>query len=184
MDSVVCISNDTTPIESDEHLETNHDKKNMTRLPPRAQRYLWLRYQVEGYTEEIEMGQALTGRMRMVYTGDEGHVLFTSHAWRRLFEIQGPLLGEARRTMTWRQFILDLGLQTVEEMAEDGFEAYWLGSTRVIPNKGDPVRRLCHRLISFNISGRAQVPEKLTATDLFNLRSMDEGTTNVPHLLV
>ncbi|GKD33304.1 hypothetical protein Tco_1248813, partial [Tanacetum coccineum] len=28
MDSVVCISNDTTPIESDEHLETNHDKKS------------------------------------------------------------------------------------------------------------------------------------------------------------
>ncbi|GJT82384.1 hypothetical protein Tco_1056726 [Tanacetum coccineum] len=28
MDSVVCISNDTTPVESDEHLETNHDKKN------------------------------------------------------------------------------------------------------------------------------------------------------------
>ncbi|GJV00368.1 hypothetical protein Tco_1329638 [Tanacetum coccineum] len=28
MDSVVCISNDTTPVESDEHLETNHDKKS------------------------------------------------------------------------------------------------------------------------------------------------------------
>ncbi|GJY76152.1 hypothetical protein Tco_0481268 [Tanacetum coccineum] len=27
MDSLVCISNDTTPIESDEHLETNHDEK-------------------------------------------------------------------------------------------------------------------------------------------------------------
>nr|GEY17799.1 hypothetical protein [Tanacetum cinerariifolium] len=32
-------------------------------------------------------------------------------------------LGEARRRMTWRQFILALGLHTVKEMAEDGFEA-------------------------------------------------------------
>nr|GEY35852.1 hypothetical protein [Tanacetum cinerariifolium] len=28
IDSVVCISNDTTPVESNEHLETNHDKKS------------------------------------------------------------------------------------------------------------------------------------------------------------
>nr|GEU98454.1 hypothetical protein [Tanacetum cinerariifolium] len=72
------------------------------------------------------------------------------------------------------------GLHTAEEMAEDGFGAYWLGSDRVIPDKGDLsdywveisfgmeflrgapsytyirdlVRRLCQRLISYNISGR------------------------------
>ncbi|GJU59483.1 hypothetical protein Tco_1237249 [Tanacetum coccineum] len=28
MDSVVCISNDTTPVESNEYLETNHDEKS------------------------------------------------------------------------------------------------------------------------------------------------------------
>ena len=39
--------------------------------------------------------------------------------------------------MTWRHFILALGLHTAEEMAEVGFEAYWLGSERVIPDKGD-----------------------------------------------
>ncbi|GJY07401.1 hypothetical protein Tco_0374455 [Tanacetum coccineum] len=94
-------------------------------------------------------------------------------------------------------------------MAKDGFEAYWLGSERVIPNKGDlsdywieissdmdflraapsytyirdPLQRLCHRLISYNISGRGQAPEKVTATDLFYLRSMDRGTANVLYLL-
>nr|GFB63478.1 hypothetical protein [Tanacetum cinerariifolium] len=36
-------------------------------------------------------------------------------------------LGGARRRMTWRQFILALGLHIVEEMVEDGFQAYWLG---------------------------------------------------------
>ncbi|GJW34579.1 hypothetical protein Tco_0054611 [Tanacetum coccineum] len=93
----------------------------------------------------------------MVYTGDDGQALFTSHAWRRLFKVRGPLvrefileflstcrmsdiemgldvadtlcfqLGEARRRMTLRQFILALGLHTEEEMAEAGFGAYWSG---------------------------------------------------------
>ncbi|GJS74148.1 hypothetical protein Tco_0706989 [Tanacetum coccineum] len=46
-------------------------------------------------------------------------------------------LGGARRRILWRQFILALGLHTSEEMAEDGFKTYWLGSERVIPDKGD-----------------------------------------------
>ncbi|GKF60390.1 hypothetical protein Tco_0177176, partial [Tanacetum coccineum] len=64
-------------------------------------------------------------------------------------------MGGARRSMTWRQFILVLGFHTAEEMAEEGFDAYW----------------------------RGQAPEKLTATDLFYLRSMDRGAANVPYLL-
>ncbi|GKB31885.1 hypothetical protein Tco_0871286 [Tanacetum coccineum] len=119
-------------------------------------------------------------------------------------------LGGDRHSMTWRQFILALGLHTVEEMAGDGFKAYWVGSLREIATKGDlssywsriasdgdfsetvpsytssrdPLRRLCHRLIAVSISVRGQAPEKVTATDLFYLRRMDEGTTmNVPYLL-
>ncbi|GJV85821.1 hypothetical protein Tco_1525719 [Tanacetum coccineum] len=68
-------------------------------------------------------------------------------------------LGGARCTMNWRQFIFALGLHNVEEMEEDGFEAYY-------------------------ISGRGQTPEKVTATDLFYLRSMNQGMANVPYLLV
>ncbi|GJX64537.1 hypothetical protein Tco_0298880 [Tanacetum coccineum] len=184
------------------------------------------------------MRQDLAERMRMVYTRDDGQEVFMSHAWRRLFGIRAPLvqefilkffstcrigdnmgldvvgtlcfqLGDARCSMTWRQFILALGLHTAEEMAEDKFRAYCLGSERVVPDKGDlidywvkisfgkdilrgapsytyirdPVRRLCHRLISYNISGRGQTLEKVTATDLFYLRSMNKGATNVPYLL-
>ncbi|GKG38324.1 hypothetical protein Tco_0460036, partial [Tanacetum coccineum] len=33
-------------------------------------------------------------------------------------------LGGARRRMTWRQFILALGLHTKQEMAKTGFGAY------------------------------------------------------------
>ncbi|GKE50954.1 hypothetical protein Tco_1486110, partial [Tanacetum coccineum] len=118
-------------------------------------------------------------------------------------------LGETRRRMTWRQFILALGLHSEEEMAEARFGAYWLGSEKVIPNKGDlrdywmgisfdgdllgpapsyvhirdPVRRLCHRMIACSISGRGQGAEKVTRVYLFYLRIMDRGTANVPYLL-
>ncbi|GJW23774.1 hypothetical protein Tco_0034396 [Tanacetum coccineum] len=124
----------------------------------------------------------IADRPRMVYTRAEGQDLFTSHAWRRVFEIQGPLLSGARRIMSWRQFILALGLHIAEEMAGDGFEAYWVGSLREIATKADlstywsriafdgdflevvpsytsikdPLRRLCHRLIAVSILGKGQ----------------------------
>nr|GEY76106.1 hypothetical protein [Tanacetum cinerariifolium] len=94
-------------------------------------------------------------------------------------------------------------------VAEDIFGAYWLGSERVIPDKGDlsdywveissgrdflrgapsytyiidPVRRLCHKLISYSISKKGQVPKQVTATDLFYLCSIDREVANVPYLL-
>ncbi|GKD58347.1 hypothetical protein Tco_1295856, partial [Tanacetum coccineum] len=82
----------------------------------------------------------LAVRLRMVYNGGKGQQVFMSHAWRRLFGIRAPLvhkfileflstfrmndtemgldvadtlcfqLGGVRRRMTWRQFILALGL--------------------------------------------------------------------------
>ncbi|GKC73983.1 hypothetical protein Tco_1119866 [Tanacetum coccineum] len=157
----------------------------MAHLPVRAQRYLWLRYEVEGYTEEIvydfegildtifgrqvnrvhildfkglteEMRETLTSRLRMVYTRTEGHVLMSDTELG--LDVADTLcfqLGGARRGMTWRQFILALGLHT-EEMA----------------------------LRHTSISKKSQAPEKVTATDLFYLRSMDEGmVVNVPYLL-
>ncbi|GJU49191.1 hypothetical protein Tco_1218746 [Tanacetum coccineum] len=85
-----------------------------------------------------EMRQDLAERLRMIYTRDDGHEILVSHAWRRVFEIQAPLVHEfileffstyrigsemrldaddtlcfqlegARHSMTWRQFILALG---------------------------------------------------------------------------
>ncbi|GJU49810.1 hypothetical protein Tco_1219365 [Tanacetum coccineum] len=170
----------------------------MAPLPPRDQRYLWLRYQVD-----------LVERLRMVYTGDDGQKVFVSHAWRRLFEIRAPLVQEFILAFFSTCKIDTLGLHTAKEMVEDGFGAYWLGSERVIPDKGDlkdywveissdrdflrgapsytyirdPVRRLCYRLISYNIFGRGHAPEKVNATDLFYLRSIDRGAANVPYLL-
>ncbi|GKC29047.1 hypothetical protein Tco_1036341, partial [Tanacetum coccineum] len=151
---------------NDNEIDIIQSSGDMAPLLPRDQRHLWLLYQVEGYTMDIvhdfekilemifrrqvyrvhtldfegltlDMRQDLAERLRMVYTRDDRQEIFVSHAWRRLFEIRAPLLGGARRSMTWRHFILALGLHTAEEMIEGGFKAYWLGSERVIPDKGD-----------------------------------------------
>nr|GEY87157.1 hypothetical protein [Tanacetum cinerariifolium] len=122
------------------------------------------------------MRQDLAERMWMVYTKDDVEEIGSDMG----LDLADSLcfqLGRARRSMAWRQFILALGLHTAEEMTEDGFGAPSYTYIR------DPVWRLCHRLISYSISGRGQAPEKVTATDLFYLRIMDRGATNVPHLL-
>ncbi|GJX37562.1 putative reverse transcriptase domain-containing protein [Tanacetum coccineum] len=105
--------------------------------------------------------------------------VFTSQAWRRLFDIRGPLVGElileflstlkfgellldldapgtiqfqlgrARRCMSWRQFIVALGLHAGEEMESLGFARYWSESERMIPGKGD----LCDYWRSISIDG-------------------------------
>nr|GEV83786.1 hypothetical protein [Tanacetum cinerariifolium] len=51
-------------------------------------------------------------------------------------------LGGARRRMSWRDFILALGLHTGETLIRD------------------PVLRLCHMVMAHSISGRSQAPKK------------------------
>ncbi|GKE52495.1 hypothetical protein Tco_1487651 [Tanacetum coccineum] len=101
-------------------------------LPPRDQRHFWLRYQVEGYIKEIV--HEFEQRLKTIFgsTCKIGSEMGLDVADTLYFQ-----LGGARRSMTWRQFILALGLHTAEEMAEGGFKAFWLGSERVIPDKGD-----------------------------------------------
>ncbi|GKC14895.1 hypothetical protein Tco_1011677 [Tanacetum coccineum] len=124
-------------------------------------------------------------------------------------EVHRVQLGGARRRLSWRQFILALGLHTTEEMKTVRFGAYWADSARQIPDKWglrdywigissagdflgtapsytaikDPILKLCHRLIACSIAGRSQAPEKVTVTNLFNLRGMDVNSVNVPYLL-
>ncbi|GJW20692.1 hypothetical protein Tco_0031314, partial [Tanacetum coccineum] len=72
------------------------------------------------------MAEGLSAMMLMEHRDAQGVSLFTSRAWRRLFDIRGPLfqLGGARRHLSWRQFILALGLHNAEEMGTVGFSAY------------------------------------------------------------
>ncbi|GKC19781.1 hypothetical protein Tco_1021931 [Tanacetum coccineum] len=129
-------------------------------------------------------------RMVMEHHDEVGVVVFTSRAWGRLFDTRGPLvwelileflsmlrfrevlldldapdtiqfqLGGARRRLSWRQFILALGLHT-GEMESPGFA----------------------RMMAHSIAGRSQAPEKVTVADLFYLRGLDVGSVNIPYLL-
>ncbi|GJT12148.1 hypothetical protein Tco_0859190 [Tanacetum coccineum] len=142
--------------------------------------------------------------MMMEHKDAQGHSMFTSRAWRRLFDIKGPLvhelileffsmfrfgeavleldtaralqfqLGGVRRRMSCREFILALGLHSAKEMQTAGFGLYWILSAYTLIR--DPMLRLCYRLIACSIAGRSQAPEKLTVTELFYLRGMDVGS--------
>nr|GEX75991.1 hypothetical protein [Tanacetum cinerariifolium] len=45
------------------------------------------------------------------------------------------------------------------------------------------MRRLCYKMISYNIHGRGKEPEKVIATNIFYLHSMDRRAANVSYLL-
>ncbi|GJV24879.1 hypothetical protein Tco_1377574 [Tanacetum coccineum] len=164
------------------------------------------------------MAEGLSGRMLMEHRDEAGVSVFTSRAWRRMLDIRGPLvhelileffstfrfgqaildldtpgtlqfqLGGARRRMSWRQFILALGLHTGEEMQMAGFgissAGDFLGTTPSYTTIREPILRLCHRLIACSIAGRSHTPEKVTVTDLFYLRGMEVSSINVPYMLV
>ncbi|GKB74972.1 hypothetical protein Tco_0936384 [Tanacetum coccineum] len=151
----------------DNEIDMIQSSRDMAPLPPRDQRHLWLRYQVVGYTKDIvhdfeqrletifrgqvnrvhildfkglnpDMRQDLVERLRMEFILEFFSTCRIMDEMRLdaasilCFQLRG-----ATCSMTWRQFILALGLLTVEEMTEDGFRAYWLGSKKVIPDKGD-----------------------------------------------
>ncbi|GJY60645.1 retrovirus-related pol polyprotein from transposon opus [Tanacetum coccineum] len=172
----------------------------------------------KGRLARIHMREGLTARMTMEHRDEASVSVFTSRDWKRMFDIRGPLvhelileffstfrfgqaildldtpgtlqfqLGRARRRMSWRQFILALGLHTEEEMQTTGFGISsardFLGTTPFYTTIRDPILRLCHRLIAYSIAGRSQAPEKVTVMDLFYSRGMDVGSVNVPYLLV
>ncbi|GJS00386.1 hypothetical protein Tco_0316894 [Tanacetum coccineum] len=62
-------------------------------------------------------------------------------------------LGGDKHRMSWREFILVIGLHTTEEMKSTRFGTYWAESDR---------------LIACNITRRSQAPEKVIVTDWFN----------------
>ncbi|GKB96734.1 hypothetical protein Tco_0982871 [Tanacetum coccineum] len=158
------------------------------------------------------MAEGLSGRILMEHRDEASVSVFTNRAWRKMLDIRGPLvhelileffstfrfsqaildldtprtlhfqIGGARRRISWRQFILALGLHMEEEMQTAGFGIFF-GTTPSYTLIRDPILRLCHRLIACSIAGRSQTPEKVTVTDLFYLRWMDVDSVNVPYLL-
>ncbi|GKA13111.1 hypothetical protein Tco_0692657 [Tanacetum coccineum] len=182
-----------------------YDVLDMT-LPPRDQRHRYLRFEGLEYTDadvmdfEERLGRIYDRKIHRVQVFDFGG----------LTDLMAEgLSGGVRRRMSWREFILGMGLHTNEEVKSVGFGAYWAESTRQIPDKGDLsaywvgissagdflgttpsytlIRDLMltmyHSLIACSIAGRSQAPEKVTVIDLFYLRGMDVGYVSILYLL-
>ncbi|GJS32675.1 hypothetical protein Tco_0531057 [Tanacetum coccineum] len=147
----------------------------------------------EGLTEEMAM--SMDARLSMEHTDALGHVVFTCHAWRRLFEIKGPLV---------RELMLEF-FSTCRVIASKGNpRGYWdeISSSgdflTTVPSYiqiMDSLRRFCYRLITYTITGRGQTPKKkatvvvreLIEIDLDELSrlhiwcpAIDEGVQAVP----
>ncbi|GJX57454.1 hypothetical protein Tco_0287351 [Tanacetum coccineum] len=165
-------------------------------LLAREDRHQWLQYRAKGYIEDHV--QDFKHRLETLFsrTVNQVHVLDFEGVpvGMRIgddtgLDVEHALcfsLGGGRWSMTWRRFILALGLHITEEIAETriSFDTDFLTTVPSYRSIWDPVRRLYHMLIAMSISGRVQAPKKVTATDLFYLRSMDEETAvNIPYLL-
>ncbi|GKB97298.1 hypothetical protein Tco_0983435 [Tanacetum coccineum] len=164
---------------NDNDIDIILSSEDMAPLPAADQRHPWLRYQIDEYIKGIrhsyeqrletiwrrtvnrvhvldfegltlEMREDLEVRLRMVYSGEGQQVMSDTEMGLDVADTLCFQLGGVRRRMTWRQFILALGLHTEQEMAEAGFGAYWDGSDRLIPDKGDL------RMIPYSISGRGR----------------------------
>ncbi|GJY07007.1 hypothetical protein Tco_0374061 [Tanacetum coccineum] len=154
---------------SNKLLEISHDKSNK-------------RFKAETFITELNVNimiwNHLNKGMSLIFLIKNLHVPFGIPFDPKLFYKDGINLGQDAdgaqgcsgigHRMSWRQFILALGLHTAEEMETVGFGLYWAESGR---------------LITCSIVGRSQAPEKVTMSNLFYLRGMDVGSVNVPYLL-
>ncbi|GJY24014.1 hypothetical protein Tco_0397672 [Tanacetum coccineum] len=179
-------------------------------LPPREQRYRFLRYEgleypdtdivdFEGRLARIHMREGLTARMVMERRDEASVNVFASRAWRRMFDIRGPLVYELIleffSTIRFGQAILDLDTTgtLARQIPDKGdLRDYWMGilsaadflsTTPSYTAIRDLIPRLCHRLIACSIAGRSQAPKKVTMMDLFYLRGTGVGSVNIPYLL-
>ncbi|GJT81729.1 hypothetical protein Tco_1056071 [Tanacetum coccineum] len=89
-------------------------------LPPRDQRHQYLRYEglqysdvdIADFEERLERIHDRDARMLMKYRDNGGVIVFTSRAWRRLFDTKGPLVRELilefYSTLRFGEGLLDL----------------------------------------------------------------------------
>ncbi|GKC69134.1 hypothetical protein Tco_1115017 [Tanacetum coccineum] len=153
-------------------------------LPPKEQRHPFLKFEGLEYTN----ADIVDFEERLVKICDKGvHRVQVFDFGGLTTEMAEGLCGGAKRRISWREFILGMGLHTAEEMESAGFSTYWAESARQILDKGDlsaywigisfegdflgsapsyttirdPMLRLCHQLIACSIAGRSQAPKKI-----------------------
>ncbi|GKA89876.1 hypothetical protein Tco_0811688, partial [Tanacetum coccineum] len=148
-------------------------------LSPRDQRHQYCRFKGLEYSEGNIAD--FEERMLMEHRDAQGQSVFTSHAWRRLFEVRGPLVHELIlelfSTFRFGETVLDLdtiGGVTAKSARQIPDKADLSAYSRGISSEGDflgitpsyttirdPMLRLCHRLITCIIAGRSQAPDKI-----------------------
>ncbi|GJV17828.1 TraB domain-containing protein [Tanacetum coccineum] len=170
----------------DNDIDIMQSFEDMT-LPPRKQRHQFLRYEGLEYSNadianfEARLARIYKREVHRVPVFDFGglpYLMAEGLSAKMLMEHRDDQgLGRARRRISWREFILALGLHTDEEMQTTGFTPSY---TMI----RDPILRMYHILIAYSIAGRIQAPEKVTVTYLFYLRGMDVDSVNIPYLLV
>ncbi|GKD87286.1 hypothetical protein Tco_1358440 [Tanacetum coccineum] len=141
--------------------------RNMA-LPPRDQRHQYLRFEGLGYTDvDIKDFEERLGRIYgMLRDKVFGDVVLD-------LDIVGALqfqLGGVRRRISWREFILGMGLYTAKEIED------FLGTTPSYTLIRVLMLRLCHGLIAYSIAGRSQAHEKVVEDALV----IEEGAPAVP----
>ncbi|GKB31229.1 hypothetical protein Tco_0870630 [Tanacetum coccineum] len=176
-------------------------------LPPRDQRYQYLRYEGLQYTDtdiadfetrlariyrrEVHRVQVfdfgglsdlipegLSTKMLMEHRDAQGQSVFTSRAWRRLFDIRGPLVHE----LILEFFSMFRFGEAMFDLDTAGALQFQLGGVRrrdffrYTPSYSiirDPMLRLYHRLIVYSISRRSRALEKEEAGAMIS-RDMTE----------
>ncbi|GJT91729.1 hypothetical protein Tco_1080574 [Tanacetum coccineum] len=109
-------------------------------LPPRDQRHQYLRYEGLQYTDadiadfETRLARIYRREIHKGYSRAKFGEVILDLDTPRAIQFQ---LGRVRRRMSWRDFILALGLHSAEEMHNASFSLYWTESARWIPDKGD-----------------------------------------------
>ncbi|GJU73745.1 hypothetical protein Tco_1265150 [Tanacetum coccineum] len=119
-----------------------------------------------------EMRQDLAVRLRMVYSREGQQVMRDTEMG---LDVADTLCFQLRGAGSDR-LILDKG-DLRDYWIEISSDKDFLGHAPSYVLIRDPVRRLCHKMIAYSISGRGQAPEKVTGVDLFYLRSMDRGAS-------
>ncbi|GJU38169.1 hypothetical protein Tco_1186523 [Tanacetum coccineum] len=153
----------------------------MAPLPTADQRHPWLRYQIKEYNEGIR--HSYEHRLETIWSRSVNRV--------HVLDFEGLTL-EMRQDLAVRLRMVYSGEGQQIDPDKGDLRDYWmeisfdrefLGPAPSNIFIRDPMRRLCHRMIAYSISGKGQTPKKMIDVDLFYLRSMDRGTTNVSHLL-
>nr|GEY82611.1 hypothetical protein [Tanacetum cinerariifolium] len=98
------------------------------------------------------MAEGLSGRMLMEHRDAQGQIVFTSQAWRRLFEVRGLLLHDIIL-----EFFSTFRFGEAGRISSVGD---FLGTTPSYTSIRDPMLRLCHMMIACSITRRSQAPDK------------------------